>query len=147
MGLNPTKDLKAFKRTYAKTGNIRQSALDAGYSQNSANMGITALPQTLVKYVESRKKRLDKLALLARSVTPEQQEDLLRGAIFDNIASGKDKACNSIRLGMQDKRVSMLQADTQIGIIVVNPPASITEAIQKRAEALQGTSLVTPTKD
>jgi hypothetical protein len=61
---------------------------------------------------------------LGRAVTAEQQEAAIRGRLFSNVIKGVDKAVNSsYRLG-QDKRVNMFQADTQVGIIMVNAPES-----------------------
>lgn len=114
-----SKDLQAFKRTYRKTGAVRSSALAAGYSQNVANMGLQSLPKTLRTYVLSRRKKLSKLAQLARHVTAEDQELTVRGALLANVASGKDQACNSLKMLGQDKRVAMFTPDSQAGVIVI----------------------------
>lgn len=129
---NIQKDIATFKREYRKTKQIKTSALAAGYSLNTATQGLHSLPKVITKFVVNERKRLDKYAALADSVDAGQQEKIMRGRIFANIARGEDKACNSIRLGMQDKRVSMLQADTQVGIIVVQPPPGIVEEISRR---------------
>jgi hypothetical protein len=132
-----TKDVAAFKRTFLETGEIKASAIAAGYSANTAKMGIRSLPKPIVQFVEKRQRKLTKLEALGRSLDAERQESLMRGAIFDNIASGKDKACNSIKLGMQDKRVAMLTAESQTGVIVIQPPPGMLEAITARAMQLQ----------
>lgn len=130
---NVSKDLQAFKRTYKKTGSIRSSALAAGYSQSVANTGLQNLPKSVHTYVLTRQKRLSKLAQLARHVTAEDQELTVRGALLANVASGKDQACNSLKMLGQDKRVAMFTPDSQTGVIVIqaapipsfDPPSAI----------------------
>ena len=85
------------------------------------------MPKAIVRFVESKQRRLNRLAELGKSVDAEQQENVMRGAILSNIAEGKDKAATSIKLGMQDKRVNMLQPDSMTGIIVIEAPRSLPE--------------------
>jgi phage terminase small subunit len=127
------KDTSAFKREYRKSGSVRSSALAAGYSQSVANMGLHAMPKSIQTYVLTRHKKLSKLAQLGRSIDPQQQEDLLRGAIFANIAAGKDQANQSIKLGMQDRRVNMLSAESQQGVFIIEMPAHLASRIQPKA--------------
>lgn len=133
-----TKDLKAFKREYNETGQVKRAMLAAGYAESTARTGTKYLPQHLQRYLDRKHRKLNKLAALGESVNAETQERLMRGAIFDNIISGKDKATNSIRLGMQDKRVSMLQNESVTGVIVIQPPPQMMSAIQERIQTLAG---------
>ena len=114
-----TKDLQTFKSTYRKTGSVRTAALAAGYSQSVANTGLQNLPKSVHTYVLTRRKKLSKLAQLARAVTPEDQELTVRGALLANVAQGKDQAVNSLKLLGQDKRVGMWIPDSQTGVIVI----------------------------
>ncbi len=93
--------------------------LVAGYSQNSANMGLKTLPKNLQTYVLTRRKKLAKLAQIAHEFDAKEQENVVRGALLANVAAGKDQACKSLELLGKDKRVSMFQADSQTGIIVI----------------------------
>jgi hypothetical protein len=113
------KDTQAFKRTFRKTGSVRSSALAAGYSESTANTGLARMPKTIRTYILSRRKKLSKLAQLARAVTPEDQELTVRGALLANVASGKDQACNSLKMLGQDRRVGMWVPDSQTGVIVI----------------------------
>jgi hypothetical protein len=113
------KDTQAFKREYRKTGVVRSAALAAGYSESTANTGLARMPKTIRTYILSRQKKLSKLAQLARAVTPEDQELTVRGALLANVASGKDQACNSLKMLGQDKRVAMFTPDSQTGVIVI----------------------------
>lgn len=115
-----SKDVQAFKKTYRRTGSVKTSALAAGYSDKVASMGITNMPKAIRSYVLTRRKKLSKLALLGSQITPEEHENIARGAYFANIAAGKDQATQSIRLAMQDKRVSMLTQESATGVIVIN---------------------------
>jgi hypothetical protein len=113
------KDTQAFKREYRKTGVVRSAALAAGYSESTANTGLARMPKTIRTYILSRRKKLSKLAQLARAVTPEDQELTVRGALLANVASGKDQACNSLKMLGQDRRVGMWVPDSQTGVIVI----------------------------
>jgi hypothetical protein len=114
-----SKDIQAFKKTFRKTGSVRTSALAAGYSQNVANMGLNSLPKSVRTYVLTRRKKLDKLAKLGQTLTAQEQENTIRGALLANVASGKDQAVNSLKLLGQDKRVSMFTPESTTGIIVI----------------------------
>lgn len=120
---NISKDVSAFKRTYRKTGSVRQSALAAGYSQNVANMGLQSLPKSVRTYILTRKKKLDKLEKLGATLTAQQQENTVRGALFANVAAGKDQAVNSLKMLGQDRRVDMWKPESAQGVIVIQAAA------------------------
>jgi hypothetical protein len=100
-------------------------------------MGIANLPKKLQQYVVNRRRKLEKLRVLGASITAEEQEQILRGAICSNIAEGTDRAPQSIRLGMQDRRVSMLSPESTSKVIVVQPPPAIWERLRAKLEAEQ----------
>ena len=114
-----SKDMEAFKREFRKTGSIRSSALAAGYSENCANTGLQKMPVAIRTYVLSRRKKLSKLAQLAHEFNAQEQENVVRGALLANVASGKDQAVNSLKLLGQDKRVSMFTPESTTGVIVI----------------------------
>jgi len=114
-----SKDVKAFKKTFKETGSIRKSALAAGYSQNTADLGLQRMPKTIRTYVLTRRKKLSKLAQLAHEFNAQEQENVVRGALLANVASGKDQAVNSLKLLGQDKRVSMFTPESTTGVIVI----------------------------
>lgn len=118
-----TKNLQAFKRNFRQTGSVRSSALAAGYSKNTANMGLKSLPKSLQTYILTRRKKLEKLALLGASVSEKEQENTVRGALLANVAAGKDQAVNSLKLLGQDKRVSMFTPESTTGVIVIQAAA------------------------
>lgn len=114
-----SKDLQAFKRTYRRTGSVKTSALAAGYSENVASMGLKSMPKSVRTYVLTRRKKLSKLAQLARQIDANEQENIVRGSLLANVAAGKDQAVNSLKLLGQDKRVAMFTPDSQTGVIVI----------------------------
>lgn len=130
MGASPQKDIKRFKQVYNDTGSIKQSALAAGYALNTAKQGITPLAKPIRSFILAKQRKLDKLANLGRSVDPQQQEDIARGAILANIAAGKDAAVQSIKLAGQDKRVSMWQSDIQTGVFIIEMPGHLAKSVQ-----------------
>lgn len=97
--------------------------LTAGYAENSANMGISALPKKIQTFVLTRKRKLDKLAKLGETITAQQQESTVRGALLANVAAGKDQAVNSLKLLGQDKRVAMFTPESTTGVIVIQAVA------------------------
>lgn len=115
----PTKDIPTFKKTYRKTGSVKTSALAAGYSPNVAAMGLTNMPQAIRTYVQTRRKKLSKIAQLACGVDPKTQEDIVRGALLANVAAGKDQAVNSLKMLGQDRRVDMWKPESAQGVIVI----------------------------
>ena len=119
----PTKDLEAFKRNYRRTGLISQAARAAGYCEDVARGGERHLPKVLKQYVQKRKRRLEKLLAIAKEIDAAAQEDIVRGALINNVVEGKDKAVNSLKLLGQDKRVSMFTPENQTGVIVIQAPA------------------------
>ena len=126
------KNKHAFKQTYHATGKLQQSMLAAGYSPVVAKQGIAKLPADLALYVERKRARLDKKRALGSAINAEDQENIVRGHLLENVLSGKDNAVRSAEYLGKDKRVSMFTADTQIGIITITPPPALMQAITDR---------------
>ena len=114
-----TKDLDAFKSDFRKNGTVRSAALAAGYSESVANTGLAMMPKAIQTYVHSKRKKLSRLALLGETLTAQQQENTVRGALLANVAAGKDQAVNSLKLLGQDRRVSMFTPESATGVIVI----------------------------
>lgn len=121
------KDLDKMARI-AATGTIRDALLAGGYSPQSAARGLAALPVgERAKFKQARQeyalKKLSKFEDLGKKVTAEQQENVVRGALLDNVAKGKDKATASLKMLGSDKRVAMFEPDNATGVIVINAVA------------------------
>lgn len=125
----PTKDLKAFKKAAKAGKSLTESKLAAGYSKNVANMGVYELPKG---FKAAWFKEQQKLIALARAHSPEDQENVARGALLSNVYEGKDRSVQSIKLLGQDKRINMFTADTQVGLIVIQPPPGMMTELTQR---------------
>lgn len=82
-------------------------------------MGLKSLPKSLQTYILTRQKKLNKLEKLGETLTAQQQENTVRGALLANVAAGKDQAVNSLKLLGSDRRVGMWQPDSASGVIVI----------------------------
>lgn len=99
---------------------IRSAMKAAGYSEWTADAGMRAVPATVLALMPQESNLID----LGRAVTPEQQENMVRGRLMLNVMKGRDAGVNSAyRLG-QDKRVNMFQADSQVGVVIIQSPQS-----------------------
>jgi hypothetical protein len=65
-----------------------------------------------------------KLAKLGELLSPEQQENLVRGRLALNTIQGKDNVVQSAKLLRSDKRVGMFTPEHASGLIVLQCPAS-----------------------
>jgi len=64
----------------------------------------------------------NKLELLGRGVNPERQESIVRGRLLQNVITGRDEAVQSARQLGADKRISMWQANSQVGLVMLKAP-------------------------
>ena len=95
-------------------------------------MGRTGLSQELQRWLDKANARLDKKRALGSAINAEDQENIVRGHLLENVLSGKDNAVRSAEYLGKDKRVAMFTADTQIGIITITPPPALMQAITDR---------------
>ena len=103
------------------------------------------MPKAVRAFVRDYKRKLDHLAELGNKLTAAEQESVMRGAIFSNIAEGKDRATSSIRLGMQDRRVNMLTPESQVGIFNVVLPESMSKMLN--AQPLEARQSIPPPRE
>lgn len=97
---------------------IRTVMVEAGYSQNTADLGRAGIPATVLALMPQESNLVD----LGKCLNAGDQEALVRGRLVINVIKGRDEAVNSAyRLGM-DKRVNMFQPDVQTGIVILNTP-------------------------
>lgn len=111
-------------RSFAATGKIGEAMVAAGYSRRSSQRGMASMSHTnREKFSEAlnahESKMLSKFAEIGKSVSAEAQQDLVRGALLSNVAQGKDKATNSLKLLGSDKRVNMFEPDSKTGVIII----------------------------
>lgn len=59
---------------------------------------------------------------MGRDLTPEDQDAIVRGRLLANVIIGTDKGTMSAKVLGSDKRISMWQADAQVGMVILKPP-------------------------
>lgn len=124
-GRKSPEQIQAVAKRLAEGATVKDALLAGGYSENVAKMGRKALSDRVWnQLVVDGKKYGD----FAREFKPEERADLVRGKLLENAIRGKDVACNSLKLIGQDKDVGMFQSDTQVGVIVLQVPQSITNS-------------------
>lgn len=114
--------IAAFKQAVADGKTLKEARLAAGYSPSASRLGKTGLPKELLDILTAK---LKPYARIGRSVTPEEQEAIVRGVLLTNAAEGKDSAVNSVKLLGQDRRVNMFTPDNISGLIVLQVPQSL----------------------
>ena len=117
---------KRFAECLVRGGTIEEAALKAGYSQTVAKRGKAGVSrQCWAEYRKQLDKRLDELKALGRSLTPAEQEELVRGKLTMNVVEGKDEAAQSLKMLGQDKRVAMFTPDSMNGFVVIQAPRDL----------------------
>ena len=59
---------------------------------------------------------------MARDLSPEDQELLVRGKLIENVIIGTYKGVMSAKVLGSDKRISMWTPESQTGVIILKPP-------------------------
>jgi hypothetical protein len=59
---------------------------------------------------------------MGEELTPERQQNAIRGRLYENVILGVDKGVQSAKVLGADKRVSMWQPDVQTGLVVLQAP-------------------------
>jgi hypothetical protein len=93
--------------------------LDAGYAPSTARRGRAALSQPMW---EALARESNKLELLGRKISPERQENLVRGRLVLNTLRGRDNGSQSAKLLGSDRRIAMWQPENQVGLVVLQAP-------------------------
>lgn len=122
----PAKHLKKFAQAVRRGDSLQGAMLKAGYSPATAKRGKAALSKPMLAALASESA---KLAELGKLLSPEHQENLVRGRLALNTIQGKDNGVQSAKLLGSDKRVSMWRDDALTGVIVLQVPASLASDI------------------
>lgn len=107
-------------------GHLRNSMLEAGYSQVSANNGKNSLSDACKDAL------LRKRGALGKRFTPQERTEILRGSLLENVALGKDTAVKSLELMGKDKELGIFTPDSQVGVIILTAPKeySVTQVVE-----------------
>jgi len=89
-----------------------------------AKKGWAAVPDEVLKLAGLSKKG-KALAALGRQLTAQNQEDLVRGRLAQNVISGKDGGSHSAKILGSDRRVNMWTPDVQQGLIILQAPKAL----------------------
>jgi len=90
---------------------------EAGYPPSTARAG------KLNRMIRAELTNLGKKYIkLGRDLKPEDQKNLVRGRLLENVILGTDKGVLSAKQLGADKRVAMWQPDSQLGLVVLQPP-------------------------
>lgn len=92
---------------------------DAGFPDSTckrSRKGINRMIRTELKTLGRKYIRM------GYDLTPEEQEALVRGRLYENVVIGTDKGVISAKQLGADKRVSMWQPDSQVGMVVLAAP-------------------------
>jgi hypothetical protein len=109
---------------------LKQVLMGAGYSEQNANHGWSAVPNRVVKLLSRKGLRLKALG----EIDADTQEKLTRGRLVYNVIKGSDKGVLSAKALGSDRRVNMFQAELQAGVIVISLPSQIAEHKDKLLE-------------
>ena len=93
---------------------IKKALILAGYSDAQARKGVAA--------IRSRAGLCQALVEEGRRWTPEAREALIRGRLIWNVIHGVDHGVRSAKRLGSEKGLSMWQADSQVGMVVLQAP-------------------------
>jgi hypothetical protein len=116
---------KRHKRVAEELGNgasISKAMVAAGYSYARASRGTKALPLGVLDEMAKQGQSFTKLGRLFK---PEQRADIGRGALLQNVLSGKDRATKSIELMLRDNAVGVLKSDNGTVNVQINLPTGL----------------------
>jgi hypothetical protein len=112
---------REFARAYVDGAPLTKALVLAGYSPKQAKKGMVIVNRSkgLRQAIAEHGKLL---AELGRSLTVQQQENLVRGRLVLNTIRGTDKGALSAKALGSEKRVSMWQSVTQRDLVILNSP-------------------------
>jgi hypothetical protein len=96
-----------------------QALRAAGFSETTVKRG----PKGINHMIRAELKTLGRKYIeLGRDLSPQDQEDLVRGRLAHNAIIGTDKGAVSAKQLGADKRIAMWQPDSQVGVVVLQAP-------------------------
>jgi hypothetical protein len=119
MNQKGAKQIKKFASAVSKGRTLQAAMLEAGYAPTTARRGKAALSKPMWEALASES---NKLELLGRKISPERQANLVRGRLVLNTLRGRDNGSQSAKLLGADRRISMWQPESQVGLVVLQAP-------------------------
>jgi hypothetical protein len=99
---------------------LKDALLAGGYTDTMASRGMATVNQSapLIRVLTET----GQYAGLSAQLNPERIKDFVTGHLVENIADGKDKAPQSLKMLGSIKGVDMFQAEQIIGGMILNVP-------------------------
>jgi len=96
-----------------------QAMLNAGFSATTAANAKRSISRTTLALIA---KTHDKYEIIGKIFNPEQRANIVRGALLQNVADGKDKAVRSLELLGKDSDVGIFRNDNnQVSVQIAIP--------------------------
>ena len=109
---------------------VSKALVAAGWSPTQAAKGWEAVPDAVLVKLP---KKAQKLIALGKA-DKDTRMNLVRGRLVSNTISGKDGGAMSAKILGSDKELSMWEAESQTGVVVLTAPQSL---IDKKEELLK----------
>ncbi len=122
MNAKSPRQLQQFAKAVANGDTLQNAMISAGYSKSTAKRGKASLSKPMLAALVTESSRL---AELGKIISPEHQENLVRGRLVLNTVRGKDEGVQSAKLLGSDKTVAMWKNDSIAGLIVLQLPPSL----------------------
>jgi len=108
---------------------------EAGYPPSTCSNG------KLNKMIRGELAKMGKKYIkIGQDLTAEDQENMVRGRLAENVILGTDKGVMSAKQLGADKRIAMWQPDSQVGMVVINAP----EVLSVTVGSSQGDAVYQP---
>ena len=101
---------------------------EAGFPPSTVNAGRRGINRMIrAELSKLGRKYID----IGRDLSPEDQENMVRGRLVENVIIGTDKGVMSAKQLGADKRVAMWQAETAANLIVLQAPPQVAKLDHK----------------
>jgi hypothetical protein len=98
---------------------VKQALEEAGYPPSTCNSGWRRVNLSIQA---EHWKIADRYIKMGRELTAENQQNAIRGRLYENVILGTDKGVLSAKQLGANKRVAMWQPDSQVGLVVLKAP-------------------------
>jgi hypothetical protein len=121
---------KKLARLLSNDTPVTKALVAAGWSPAQAAKGWEAVPDVVLVKLPAKAKKLIALG----KTDKDTRRNLVRGRLVSNTISGRDGGSMSAKILGSDKELSMWEAESQTGVVVLSAPQSL---IDKKEELLK----------
>lgn len=108
---------------------IESALLKGGYSPHVAKMGHRSLSKPIMSALM---RKGYKFAEIGKQLNPQLVKDTISGRLYSNVITGDNKGNESAKLLGNMKDNALFTADDRVGVIVIQPPASLMPELLRR---------------